>query len=84
MSGNDSDIGKLRWRCRRGTKELDLLLNRFLDHEHADLDAEQKSRFDDLLEMADPQLQAWFSGAEQPEDAAMKILVQRILSADPA
>jgi antitoxin CptB len=28
------EIGKLRWRCRRGMRELDVLLSRYLDEEY--------------------------------------------------
>ena len=85
MSADDALSGRLRWRCRRGAKELDLLFDRFLDHGYESLDPAQRRRFDALLDQPDPQLLAWFSGDGEPADPRMKAIVRRILgSADPA
>lgn len=40
----DEQIGKLRWRCRRGMKELDLLVLGYLDHHYPTASAEESSR----------------------------------------
>lgn len=50
------DMGRLRWRCRRGMLELDMLLGRFLDEHYPHLDARQQHDFADLLELDDPEL----------------------------
>ena len=52
----EAEIGRLRWRCRRGMKELDLLLGRWLDRCYAGASAEERLRFKDLLEQPDPLL----------------------------
>lgn len=47
---------RIRWRCRRGLLELDLVLQRFLEHRFNRLDAEQRQRFDELLDEPDNDL----------------------------
>ena len=47
---------RIRWRCRRGLLELDLVLQRFLEHRFDRLDAEQRQRFDELLDEPDNDL----------------------------
>lgn len=51
-----SNVARLRWKCRRGTLELDLILGRFLDVYYPNLPAAQQQRFARLLEEADEAL----------------------------
>ena len=44
---------RLRWRCRRGMLEIDLILQDFLDKGYAALDAQQKQLLDAMLEYPD-------------------------------
>ena len=57
MSGVASP-GRLKWRCRRGMRELDVLLERYLDRDYPQADGESRQAFEQLLEMSDPQLKA--------------------------
>ena len=57
-----SDINRLRWKCRRGTLELDLLLQRFLERDYAELDAPAQHTFETLLEAGDEDLWAMILG----------------------
>jgi antitoxin CptB len=47
------ELARLRWQCRRGTKELDFLLNRYLEDEYLMADQKEKDLFIDLLGMED-------------------------------
>ncbi|MDR3390751.1 MAG: succinate dehydrogenase assembly factor 2 [Sulfuriferula sp.] len=49
----DAIPGRLRWRCRRGMLELDLVLGRFLHVHCAGLTAQQLAEFDALLDLPD-------------------------------
>jgi antitoxin CptB len=80
-SANLDRIGYFRWRCRRGMKELDFVLNGFLDQCWDDLSHQDKQLLDDILEQQDMLLWYWFSGQEQPQDPAIKSLVKRICAA---
>jgi antitoxin CptB len=46
----------LRWRCRRGKKELDVLLGRFLDRHLSGLGPAQRAAFERLLALEDEDL----------------------------
>ncbi len=72
--------GRLRWACRRGLLELDLVLQRFLAEEYAALDERGRDAFARLLACPDPQLLAFLGGAASPEDAALAQIVARLRS----
>jgi antitoxin CptB len=72
------ESGKLRWRCRRGMRELDVLLTRYLDEEYRTAAAEQQEAFRRLLDMQDPLMHAFFLGRETPPDAVLASLIARI------
>jgi antitoxin CptB len=72
------ESGKLRWRCRRGMRELDVLLTRYLDEEYRTAAAEQQQAFRRLLDMQDPLMHAYFLGRETPPDAVLASLIARI------
>jgi len=52
---------RIRWRCRRGLLELDIVLGRFIAH-YASLDTQQKIVFDSLLDLPDTSLWDMISG----------------------
>jgi antitoxin CptB len=63
------DMGRLAWRCRRGTRELDLILGRFLEAGYRRLDERQRELFERLLDNEDDRLQAWLVTATEAVDA---------------
>jgi antitoxin CptB len=71
-------FGKLRWRCRRGMRELDVLLTRFVDEEYRTAAPEQQEAFRRLLDVQDPLMHAYFLGRETPPDAVLASLIARI------
>lgn len=73
-----TDKARVRWRCRRGMKELDELLLGFLEARFETLDRGDRARFEALLECPDPQLWAYLSGRETPDDAALADVVRTI------
>ncbi len=77
---DDAELRRLRWKSRRGMRELDQLLGRYLDREwRQDSDA-QRGVFLRLLDCEDDKLWHWFMGHETPADAELAALVQRIRS----
>jgi len=60
--------GDIRWRCRRGMRELDALLAHFVEHQHGNLSDDLKDRFRIWLDLSDPVLWERISGP-LPEDA---------------
>ena len=71
-------IKQLRWRCRRGTRELDMLLLGFLERDYPQLNTEQQALFGMLLDEADPDLYAWITGKEQPINPDYLTIIGRI------
>lgn len=55
------ELAKLRWQCRRGTKELDLLLNGFLDNGYRTANPADKDYFLQILELEDSVLIAQYN-----------------------
>ena len=69
----------IKWRCRRGVQELDILLHRFYDQKYLTLSIEEQQNFKALLDLQDPILINWLVKRQQP-DAEFKDLVKEILS----
>lgn len=59
--------GYFKWRCRRGMKELDFILNRYLDAEFTDMSDSNKHLFNAMLAEEDMLLWYWLSGKTKPE-----------------
>lgn len=74
---------KVKWHCRRGTLELDVLLNRYYDSAYPTADDEEKSLFLRLLEMQDPELLPFLMGTKVPEQQDLAALVNKIRSIPP-
>lgn len=73
-----SDYARLRWRCRRGMRELDAVLQAFLLNSFGSLGDEDKSRFTAILDLPDPELYAYLAGRAAPDDEATAALIARI------
>ncbi len=69
---------KLRWRCRRGMLELDILLNGFIEKKYLDLSIDQKQTLNQLLDYPDQLLFDLFLGHMQSSDNHVSDLVQTI------
>lgn len=71
----------LKWRCRRGMKELDLLLGGYLDRRYDVATPTEQAAFEAVLALQDPQLYAYFTGRDSPDDPGVGAIVERILDA---
>jgi antitoxin CptB len=63
-----SELAKLRWQCRRGTKELDLLLTRYLETRYPHADEDERAQFIEILNLDDSELfsQRYVNWLERP------------------
>lgn len=61
-----AEFDRIRWRCRRGLLELDLVLERFLAQRFDRLDAGERSLFDELLDAPDNDLLDMALGRMEP------------------
>ncbi|WP_174754957.1 succinate dehydrogenase assembly factor 2 [Arenimonas daejeonensis] len=76
---DDAELRRLRWRCRRGMRELDQLMLRYLDGRWPAADDAERGVFLRLLDTEDDKLWRWFMGRETPQEADLDALVHRIL-----
>jgi antitoxin CptB len=51
-----TEVNRLRWKCRRGMKELDVVLLHYLERHYPDTDGGKQRAFEKLLDMQDPEL----------------------------
>ncbi len=75
-----SELARMRWKCRRGMLELDLLFKSFLDSGYARLDANEQRCFDQMLDYPDAVLLEWLMGRIRPSDKDVANLVNKIRS----
>lgn len=69
---------KLKWQCRRGMRELDVLLSGYLERCYGQSSDEEKTAFRQLLELSDPELVGYLLKKEIPAPE-LAIVVQHIL-----
>ena len=69
---------RLRWRCRRGMRELDQLLLRWLDTRWVQTSEAERALFLRLLDAEDTSLWHWLLGHEVPADAELAALVAEL------
>ena len=73
-----TEKSRLRWRCRRGMKELDILLLRYLECCYDSASPQEQGVFAEILELQDPQLYALITGRERPPDEAFADVVRKL------
>lgn len=82
--GSDPNFSRLKWRCRRGMRELDRILEGFVDSQYASLNEAEKLKFAEFLELPDPDLHTYLVGKAEPVDSELASLLKRILGTLPA
>ena len=69
---------RIRWRCRRGMLELDIVLGRFIERYYASLDEAQLASFDVLLDMPDTTLWDMITGRVSPQQRELAAVLAMI------
>ena len=69
----------IKWCCRRGVLELDVLLERFVDEHYERLTIEQKNIFHQFIQCEDSWLQSWLLYHDQPVPDAFVFLIKLML-----
>jgi antitoxin CptB len=62
-------LARIRWRCRRGMLENDLVLARYLDARGDELTEREAAALDKLLDLPDNELWELIAGRHQTQDA---------------
>jgi antitoxin CptB len=73
-------LGILEWRCRRGMKELDLLLVRYLRERYATASGEERAAFAEFLELPDPDIARYLIAGDVPEDSRHAALCRALVA----
>ncbi|MBT9613226.1 MAG: succinate dehydrogenase assembly factor 2 [Burkholderiales bacterium] len=73
-----SEMNRLRWKCRRGMLELDLVLNQFLEQDYSTLDADAKQAFVTLLEAGDEELWALITDEAAGAAPELQTVINRL------
>ena len=74
----EARLKRLRWLCRRGMKELDLLLEAFLRQESSSLADGAWPEIEALLACEDDRLWDWFQGRTDAQSATWSDLIDHI------
>lgn len=75
-------LSKLEWRCRRGMKELDLLLTRYLRERFENAASEEQAAFVQFLELPDPEIAGYLVAGDVPRDPQHAALCRALLQSD--
>ncbi len=74
--GKNRTYQRLQWKCRRGTRELDLILMRYLENHYRTASVAEQDAFCALVERTDPELESLLLA----RDTALKPIDQHLLS----
>lgn len=71
----NTERSRLLWRCRRGIREMDIVLQEFLNQSYDALSDTDKATFSQLLDESDLDILNWILDKDRPEsDAFMHII----------
>ena len=75
---NAATLSRLRWRCRRGMRELDTLLERWVVEKWPTADSSERANFERLLNCEDDQLWDWCMSRSDPADPELASIVGQL------
>jgi antitoxin CptB len=70
------ELDRIRWRCRRGMLELDIVLQGFVDKHYMQLDEMELKHFDTLLSLPDNDLWDMITSKKKVEDTKLQPVLQ--------
>lgn len=70
-----SELSRLRWLCRRGMRELDVIMSGYLEHHYESASSADRDKFKLLLEMPDPDLYDLLLGRSEATDPELRQIV---------
>ncbi len=74
-----SELARLKWQCRRGMRELDELLVRYLEESYVNDSDADKAAFREVLTLSDPELNSYLLQRQIPESESIARIIDRIL-----
>jgi len=73
-----NELARLKWYCRRGMRELDLLLEGFLEQRYQTLSVDDRRLFARLLDCPNEDLMDWLLEGGSPQDEQLAGIVEQI------
>lgn len=73
-----AERSRLIWRCRRGIREMDIILQDFLNRSYDALDDQDQAEFSHLLNEQDLDILNWITGKDEPDSPGLKRIVSII------
>ncbi|MCZ6802767.1 MAG: succinate dehydrogenase assembly factor 2 [Proteobacteria bacterium] len=74
----DKDHSRLLWRCRRGIREMDIVLQEFINQSCDTLSDTNKKAFSQLLDKNDLDILNWIMGKDEPENDETRHIIKLI------
>ena len=74
---------RLRWQCRRGMRELDLLLENWLARHYDAAPDDEKAAFHELLALPDPALAGYLLRGDRAASPLAASVIAQIRGDDP-
>lgn len=80
MTELSAEERRLQWHCRRGLKELDVILGPFMDEHYRELSVHDKAVFTRLVACEDMDLFNWFMQQDKPADPELERMIDLIIT----
>ena len=77
-----TDRARLEWRCRRGMRELDVLLMGYMADDFDAASGDEQAAFERLLSLPDPEILDLLTRRIRAHDSGIQHVVERLLSRD--
>lgn len=78
-----TDINRLKWRCRRGLREMDLVFEHFIDEHYAKVSPELQAAFERMSDELDLDIYDWLMGRADPPDEEIAQVLKLMLKDKP-
>ncbi len=72
------ELSKLRWHCRRGVKELDVVLSNYLEKHYLNSSQESQMAFKELLQLEDPYLMSLVMNYDHIDDQHKNVVLNKM------
>ena len=72
------ELSQLRWHCRRGVKELDVVLTNYLNNYYLNSSEAIQNAFKELLKLEDPVFMDLVMGYAQTDDEHQKLVLDKM------
>lgn len=75
----NAEEGRIRWQCRRGIKEVEVVLFPFFENYYKNVNRREQVLFERLLECHDADLFEWFTHRAKSSDPGLQEIVDLVL-----